>query len=242
MLAKTDRLVIVGLGETARMAYEYFTHDSPFEVVAFSVEQAFITQERFLDLPIVGFEDVERHYDPAEVRMFVAISSSQLNRLRARLYGAAKAKGFRLVSYVSSKAFVWHDVQIGDNCFILEHNVLQLGVRIGNNVVLWSSNHLGHQSRVGDHCFLSSHVVIAGYTAIGEYCFFGVGACVANNLTIAPSCAIGIGAVITANTSEGQVYAGARARPSSATGARVFGFDRELPPAERAAGGASREP
>jgi sugar O-acyltransferase (sialic acid O-acetyltransferase NeuD family) len=224
---KTGRLVIVGLGETAHMAYEYFTHDSPFEVVAFSVERAFATGNRFLDRPVVHFEEVERHYDPAAFGMFVAISPVKLNRVRARLYGLARQKGYRLASYVSSKAFVWHDVEIGENCFILENNVLQHAVRIGDDVVLWSGNHIGHQSVIRSHCFLSSHVVIAGYCDIGESCFFGTNSCVGNNLTVASDCVIGIGSVITANTSPGQVYAGSRARLSPATSARIFGVDAE---------------
>lgn len=32
-------IVIVGVGETAEMAFEYFTNDSPYKVVAFAAEK-----------------------------------------------------------------------------------------------------------------------------------------------------------------------------------------------------------
>jgi glutamyl-tRNA reductase len=35
---KEKKLVVIGDGETAEMAYEYFTYDSAYEVVAFAVE------------------------------------------------------------------------------------------------------------------------------------------------------------------------------------------------------------
>ena len=40
-MEKTRKLVIVGAGEFGEIAYEYFTFDSEYEVVAFAVEKAF---------------------------------------------------------------------------------------------------------------------------------------------------------------------------------------------------------
>ena len=34
-LKNGEKLVIIGAGELAEIAYEYFTYDSPYEVVAF---------------------------------------------------------------------------------------------------------------------------------------------------------------------------------------------------------------
>ena len=42
----------------------------------------------------------------------------------------AKAKGYALRTYVSSKATVWPDLALGENCFILEQNVIQPFARI----------------------------------------------------------------------------------------------------------------
>lgn len=210
-----SRIVIVGDGETAELAYEYFTYDSPHEVVAFCVERQYAKKEKLFALPVVHFEDVERLYAPAEHDAFVAISYTQLNRVRARLFKQTKAKGYTCVSYVSSRAFVWRNVEIGENCFILEDNVIQYAVRIGNNVVLWSGNHVGHQTVIRDNVFVSSHVVISGYCDIGENCFLGVNSCFANNLTVAPDCLIGMGAVVNKGTEAGKVYKGNPAKPST---------------------------
>ena len=42
IIMENKKLVIVGLGETADLAYEYFTKDSDFEVVAFSADKEFL--------------------------------------------------------------------------------------------------------------------------------------------------------------------------------------------------------
>ena len=202
------KLVIVGDGETAELAYEYFTHDSAHEVVAFSVEREYATKEELFGLPIVPFEEVEQLFPAAEYSAFVAISYTKLNRVRTRLYQETKRKGYEIVSYVSSKAFVWHNVEIGENCFILENNVLQYAVRVSNNVVMWSGNHVGHQTVIRQNAFVSSHVVISGYCDVGENCFLGVNSCIANNVKIAQDCLIGMGAVINKDTEERKVYVG----------------------------------
>lgn len=42
-----EKLVIVGAGEPAEMAYYYFTRWSKYKVVAFSVEKNFVIKDRF---------------------------------------------------------------------------------------------------------------------------------------------------------------------------------------------------
>lgn len=212
-MSEPKKIVIVGDGETAELAYEYFTHDSPHQVVAFAVERAYLKRESLLGLPVVAFEEVEGICDPATHAAFVAISFTQLNRVRTRLYRETKRKGYELVSYVSSRAFVWHNVEIGENCFIMENNVLQYAVRIGNNVVLWSGNHVGHQTVIHDNVFVSSHVVISGYCEIGENCFLGVNSCLADQIKIGDDCFIGMGAVVNKSTAPGKVYVGNPAKP-----------------------------
>ena len=209
---KTKKLVIIGIGETAHLAYEYFTFDSEYEVVAFAVENVFLKEKTFLNLPVFSFEDIDAFFSPATHHLFIALSSGKLSRERTRLYELTKHKGYSVASYVSSKAFVWHNVTIGENCFILENNTLQPFVRIGNNVTLWSGNHIGHRTTIDDNCFITSHVAVSGFCKIGKNCFIGVNAAVADNISIADDCLVSIGSVITKNTEENGIYKGAPAK------------------------------
>jgi len=130
------KLVLAGDSKLAEMAFEYFSRDSPYEIVAFAVEQEYLRRDSLFGLPVVRFETVEERYDPAEHDLHVAVAYRLLNRVRARLVAEAKSKGYRLASYLSSNARVWPDVQLGEHHFIIEENVIQPFVRIGNNVVI----------------------------------------------------------------------------------------------------------
>jgi sugar O-acyltransferase (sialic acid O-acetyltransferase NeuD family) len=207
-MTKDKKLIIIGIGETAEIAYEYFTYDSEYEVVGFAVNQQYKNSNLFCGLPVEDFETIETKYNPQEYHAFVAISSGHLNRDRAKVYKLTKEKNYKIASYISSKAFVWRNAQIGENCFILENNVIQPNVEIGNNVTLWSGNHIGHRTIIKDNCFITSHVVISGFCEIGENTFMGVNSCVADQIKIAKDNFIAMGAVITKNTEENKIYKG----------------------------------
>ncbi|MFQ5821526.1 MAG: acetyltransferase [Candidatus Heimdallarchaeota archaeon] len=221
-MGKEDKLIIVGDSAFAQIAYEYFTYDSRYEVVAFSVEKPFLKKRELFGLPVVPFEDLEKRYSPQKHKIFVAITYLELNRVRTRLYRQAKAKGFSMASYVSSKAFVWRNVKIGENCFIFEDNTVQPFVKIGNNVIIWSGNHIGHHSVIKDNCFISSHVVISGFCEVGENCFFGVNSTIGNNLKIAKDCIVGAGALILRDTEEGKVYKGYKSQIAKTGSMKYF--------------------
>lgn len=205
---KTHKLILLGDSAFAEVAYEYFTHDSEYEVVAFAVEREFRQRDELLSVPVVDLETLPATHTPADHAFYAAIVYTQLNRLRARLYATAKSWGYRPASYISPRAFVWRNAVVGEHCFIFENNVVQPFATLGDNVVLWSGNHIGHHSRVGDHCFISSHVVVSGFCDIGSHGFLGVNATLGNNVSIGRDCLLGAGAVVTKNVPDDTIVKG----------------------------------
>ena len=199
-------LIIIGNSSNAKLAHYYFTHDSEYEVIAFSVDQKFIEKKQFCKLPVISFETLEETHSSSEFDAFVAIGYSDMNNLRANLYNRTKAKGYKLPNYISSKCSFLSEESIGDNNLILEDNTIQPFVKIGCNNVFWSGNHIGHDVQINDHCFISSHVVISGFTIIGNNCFLGVNSTFRDGITIAPFTLIGAGATIMNSTKEKGVY------------------------------------
>lgn len=200
------KVVLFGTEKMAHLAHFYLTKDSPYEVVAFTVDEKYITEKSFINLPVVPFETVEKRYPPDEHRMFVALGYKKLNTLRADKYSEAKEKGYRFISYLSSKATHWEDTEIGENSFILENQVIQPYVKVGNNVVIWSGNHFGHDVVIENHCWIASHVVVCGGVRIEPHCFIGVNATIRDNVNISRECIIGAGALILKDTKPKEVY------------------------------------
>ncbi|MCA1640407.1 MAG: acetyltransferase [Acidobacteria bacterium] len=145
-------------------------------------------------------------YPPGEFKMFVAVGYQDLNKLRARKYEEAKARGYELISYVSSRASNFGGVEIGDNCFVLEFAVIQPCSKVGSNVFIWSGNHIGHHASVGDHCYIAGNVVISGTTTVEPFCFIGVSATLGHEITVGRESFIGAGTLITKSVAPKSVH------------------------------------
>ena len=216
------RLVIFGTAEIAKLAHYYFLNDSEYQVVAFTVDDVFAVEKEFLGLPLVPFSQVANLFKPAEIQMHVALSYARLNRLRQEKYNQAKAAGYTLASYACSKSAIWPDLEIGDNCFILENQTIQPTVKIGNNVMIWSSNHIGHGSIIKHSCYLSSHVCVAGFSEIGERSFIGINSSIIDKIKISEDCFIGAATLINKNTEPNSIYTGNPGQKNPKISAKKF--------------------
>lgn len=201
-------LIIFGCGQIAQLAHYYFSTDSDYEVVAFTVDEKYISEDKFCDLPLIPFESLVGTYSPDNYHVFIAISYTKLNQVRKEKYFATKELGYQIASYISSAATILNNYMIGENCFILEDNTIQPFASVGNNVTLWSGNHIGHHAIIRDHCFIASHVVISGGVEVFESCFIGVNATLRDHIKIGEKSVIGAGALLLADVDPHGVYVG----------------------------------
>jgi sugar O-acyltransferase (sialic acid O-acetyltransferase NeuD family) len=206
-------LVVFGVSQWAELAHFYFHHDTDHRVVAFTVDRQYLGETSFKTLPVIPFDEVGTSFSPNEFSMFIPLSFKKMNHIRADKYREAKQRGYKLVSYVSSKATLWPDFKCGDNCFIFEDNTIQPFVQIGNNVVMWSGNHIGHHTTIQDHVMITSHVVISGCCTIGEHCFFGVNSSVRDETVVAHDTLVGMDVSIANDTKEYEIYRAPAAEP-----------------------------
>lgn len=198
-------IVVFGGGDIAQLADFYFTHDSGQRVAAFTVDAAFKEGDSLFDKPLVPFEEVSSLYPPDQYDFFVALAYTNLNALRAKKVAEARAKGYRLTSYVSTRATTFPGFEVGENCFILEDNTVQPFARVGNNVTLWSGNHIGHHSTIEDDVFVASHVVISGGVRIGQACFVGVNVTIRDHVSVGARSVLGAGALVLSDVPEKSV-------------------------------------
>ncbi len=201
-----SKVVIFGIGRGANVAYRYLLKDSPHQVCAFAVDSGFLKESEFMGLPVTDFQQLVEKFPPEEFKLFVPLGSQNLNRVRYEKYMEGKSKGYQFISYVSSSIPFSEELEIGENCFVLENNSINFDVRIGNNVTIWSSNQIGDCSVISDHCWITSNVCLAGNVVVKEFCFIGINAAISNDVVIAEENFIGANALITKSTRPNEVY------------------------------------
>jgi sugar O-acyltransferase (sialic acid O-acetyltransferase NeuD family) len=208
-----SKVILFGTGRGADVAFRFLKRDSDHEVCGFSTDRKYIERDTFRDLPVAAFEDVERQFPPDQYKFLILLGYQGMNGLRAQKYLTAKAKGYGFISYVNSQFYRAEDLDIGENCFILDNQSISLDVKIGNNVVMWSSNHIGDLSTIGDHSWLASHVTVAAAVNVQPYCFLGIGATVGNKLTLGQRTFVGANALVASSTEENSVHVASASDP-----------------------------
>jgi sugar O-acyltransferase (sialic acid O-acetyltransferase NeuD family) len=201
-----SKVVLFGTGRGAYVAFRFLKRDSDHEVCGFSTDQRYIERDTFHELPVVAFESVEQRFPPDQYKFLILLGYQRMNGLRAEKYLTAKAKGYSFISYINSQFYRAEDLNIGENCFILDNQSISLDVKIGNNVVMWSSNHIGDLSTIGDHSWLASHVTVAAEVNVRPYCFLGIGATIGNGLVLGDRTFVGANALVASNTEENSVH------------------------------------
>jgi len=200
------KVVLFGNTQWSEIVHYYLTQDSPHEVVAFTVDEAYIKENTFCGLPLVPFEKVQDIYPPAEYQMMLTVLVKDINKIRARKFEEAKKKGYTLTTYISSRATVWPDLIIGENCFIGEDTLCRPRLKLGDNVIVMGGSYLGHHTEIKDHCFLSGRVSLLGAAVIEPYCTLGPNSVILDTIKVASECVIGAGCVIRSDTKPKQVF------------------------------------
>ena len=200
-------VIVFGNQDSASTTNYYLSVDSPYRVVAFTVDQDRITNSNHKSLPVIPFEKILEEFPPDQVDFifpagFQISNPYNTNVFRQSRYELIKTMGYKFINYVSSRALVATNVKLGENVLIYEGTIVQPFVEIGNNTIVRSGVNLGHHCVVKDHCFISAEVTVGSRTIIGSQTFIGLNTTILNSINIANKSFIGSSTLINRNTQE----------------------------------------
>lgn len=215
------QLVIFGAKGFAELAHYYFSQDSDYSVAAFTVDAAYLRESSYCGLPIVAFDEAVHQFPPNQYELFVAIGIQKVNRARAAKVAEVQARGYRLASFVSSRADVATDLIVRPNTMIMERAGIQPFVRIGSDTIIWSSTRIGYHTCIGDHCWLVCPLIGESAT-VGDGSFLGLNSTIAPFVKVGAGNLIGAGALILKDTRDFAVYRGQSSTPARAPSTRLW--------------------
>lgn len=216
-------IIVFGDGTFASLVSYCLRQDARRRVAAFAVDRAYLRKAEHEGLPVVAFDALESVFPPADYELIIPFGATHINGLRQQRFHEAKARGYTLASYISSRACVWADFEAGENCLVFEQTVVQPFATVGDNVLLRSGANIGHHCRVGSHVFIATGSVFGGNVLIGERAFVGVGAVLRDGVRIGERSFVGAGAVVVADTEADSVYVGNPARRTNKSSLAVTG-------------------
>lgn len=199
-------IIIFGTSKVSDVVYTCIKDENAFNIVGFCVDKEYIQESERFGLPVVSFEEVENTFPPDKFKMLVAIGYHKMNKVREQKCNEAKVKGYDLVSYINKKADVASNVEIGQNCIILNNVSVEPFVKIGDNVCLYCNSTIAHHSTIEDNAWVTSGTVVGGNTTVGRNAFLGINSTIGHNITIGAENFVGAGAIVTKNTDNKSVF------------------------------------
>lgn len=213
-------LVIYGNGDFAELAHYYFSNDSHYRVRGFCVDAAYLDADRFDGLPLVAVDEAAKAFPSSSHHMFVALGIRGVNAARAAKVAEARALGYELASFLSSKAGVPPDLVVPANSMVMEYVGIHPRVGLGENTIVWSGSRLGFKSRVGDNCWIVS-ALLGEQVVVGDNTFIGLNATIAPKVRLGQRNIVGAGAVVTQDSADDAVYRGPVSAPSRVPSHRI---------------------
>jgi len=191
------KLFIFGTGAIADVAFYHFMEEKKYEVIAFVDFKRFIKKKKKFNKKIIEFEKIEKYLPRNKYYGFVALGYKKLNLYREEIYKILKKKKYNLASYVSPNSYIAKNVTIGENCLILEGQIIHPFTKIGNNVTIWSGNIIGHHCKIENNCFITSSTTLSGNSHIGKNSFIGIKSAIKDGVKIGNNCVVFMCSAVT---------------------------------------------
>ena len=162
-----ESLVIVGVGNLAPEVVDFVQRYDLFDIIAFSVDKKYITSAEYMGKPVYPLEELEKHVDKEEVKVFIAISwYNYLNKYKRQKFEFLKEKGFHFANLISPLASV-KTGHIGEGNWIMDFATIGFNTKIGSNNTFCAQSILAHHTILGNHNVLSGRSSVAGRNIIG---------------------------------------------------------------------------
>lgn len=174
---------IIGASDFLDVAYDAWCQ----AFTGLQFEKITIAQNPHYDFDLTALNALS----PSEGTAFVAFDQRFGNFKRRDLMAAVMERGFRLEPFISPRAMVAGNVQIGPNAFIGDGAIVGHGSRIGFNSVLLPGVKTGSNVHIRPSCWLESGVVVGDGAQIGTHCTVHSGAVVAPRVQVGRHCHLG---------------------------------------------------
>lgn len=208
------KLLIHGTGTLGKLLYFEIANDKDFEVVAFVCDDKYYSSNNFLGKSLYKTSEIEKVFSHKDVKVISTGSFSSL-RERYNSYLVMKSKGYEFINYISKKAIVSNDIEIGENNIIFAGTYLDFFGKLGNCNIIRPKTHIGHNFDIKNGIYIAPGCNIAGYSVIKNLSFIGIGSTIIERICIEEECLIGAAALVIKNTEPYSKYIGVPAKKIS---------------------------
>ena len=192
---RKNKLIIIGAGNVGGfLANNISLFLGNYEIIGLLDDDPAKQGETLWGLEVLGPTDRITDFQGCSVAVGIAFPSSK-KKILERL----DLEKFNFPSFVSSNAWISHDVEIGRGVIIYPGVSVNYGSRIGDFSVINMNCALGHHASLNKYCALAPGVNLGGITSLGEGVDMGISSATKQSITVGCNSVIGGQAMVLHN-------------------------------------------
>lgn len=204
--------VIYGDTPFAEEICNIISHEGRDSVLAFTNDRTFMTRQLIIGKAVIPFDELNETIKmPFEI--LLAYGYTQMNKLRAKVFGECKSAGMKVGTYISTNALCYSD-RVGEGSMIWPNVYIGPRVSIGRCNIIQASCTLAHDNAIGDFNYLAPGVVLGGRSTVNNYCFIGLNSTIKSEVCLEDYVLIGCGSNVLHNCDAERCYIGNPAKLS----------------------------
>lgn len=131
---------------------------------------------------------------------------------RLKLFQSLNIPEDRLATFISPKAYVASNVQLGAGSVVMPNASISAGVKTGICCRIMSGALVGHDNNIGNHAFFAGNCTVGSHLEIGDFAYVGLNSTVGGKLNIGKFSVIGMGSVVTRDVENYSIVMGSPAK------------------------------
>jgi len=211
MKQKSEKIVVVGGGNYAKIVISILKKINSFEIVGYTDKK---NRGKILDINYLGDDSVLKKLLIESNIKLAAIGVGQLQNadIKKKIVLALKEIGYTFPTIISPTAVVNEEVLIGEGTIIRDNAVISTSTKIGKFTIIGTSVNISYNTTIGNFTNISIGSNIGIEISIGNEVLIGMGSTVMNYKKIVDNCLIGAGSLVIKDCLESGMYFGSPAK------------------------------
>lgn len=176
------------------MAY-HLAEVEKYNCAGFVVNRKYYNKKFFCDKKVYILEELEEHFERANIAILPTLGYSEMNRYRKELFDYCHEKKYEIASYIDETALN-HAKFIGEGNIILDNVRLDYDCEIGDGNYIGHDVTVAHDVKIGNFNYISGRTGFGGSVFLGDYNFLGMSCLISNDINIGDKNLIGAGAYV----------------------------------------------